>query len=163
MVGQHVTQVYYKGSTEISQCASIHEVDQAVVISTESTTTTVEWRIDNFVEFLSVTDSADGAATTAINDAVEMTQGPPWSQLLGSAVTGFGVATQPSEAGDVLLWALRMDFGSGASVVVALGDLQDAAPRYQPDSLLVISDPEMARYYEVLGATESAWGRDLHW
>jgi hypothetical protein len=154
--------VGYKGPVDLSQGTSVHEVDQAVVISTDSAMMVLEWRIDNYDEFLGVVDSPDEAATTSIVDVVDASSLPPWRYLVDPAIAGFGVATQPSESGRELLWALRIDFESAASVVVALGDLRDGLPSYSPDSLLVISDPEMAQSYQVLDAPESAWGRDLH-
>lgn len=161
VVGQRIVRVAYKSSADLFPDAGIHEVDQAVVISTDSATMVLEWRIRNYDEFLSVVEPPDKAVTTALG-ALDVSGLPPWSALVGSAIAGFGVATQASEAGDTLLWALRMDFEIGASVVVALGELQGATPNYQPDGLLVISDPETAQTYQVLGAPESAWGRVLH-
>ncbi|XRQ08954.1 hypothetical protein ACN3XK_72820 [Actinomadura welshii] len=125
--------------------AAVHEVDQAVVISTEAATMVLEWCIRDCDEFLNIVDStAKGAAAavTAIHDVADV---PPWSSLLGSMIVGFGVATLQSEEGGELIWAIRIDVDDGASVVVALGDVRQMALNYQSDSLLAIFAPEVAQ------------------
>jgi hypothetical protein len=161
VVGDRLLRVGYKGSADVRERVGIHEVDQAIILSTDSTTVVLEWRIRSYDEFLSMVDSPDDAATASI-DAVDVTAMEPWSSLVGSSIVGIGIATQQSETGRLLLWALRINFEGGGSVAVSLGDLRDAGPNYQPDSLLVISDPEVAQSYQVLGAPESAWGRSLY-
>jgi hypothetical protein len=166
MVGQRIAHVGYKGLIDTAQgvgpTALVHEVDQAVVISTESTTMVLEWRIRNYNEFLSVVDSPSEAATAALVDTHDVSGLQSWSCLVGSVVTSFGIATQPSEEGRDLLWAVRIDIAGEPSVVVALGEVRGGMPNYQPDNLLVIFNAEVAQSYQVLGAAESAWGRDLY-
>jgi hypothetical protein len=166
MVGQRIARVDYKSSSnmlqDLSRDTGFHEVEQAVVISAESATVVLEWRINNYDEFLGVTGSLSDAMTASIIDMHNVSDLQPWSSLVGTVVTGFGVATQSSEEGQELPWSIRIDFASKASVVVALGEAQGKIPSYQPDSLVVIFDPEVARLYEVVGASESAWGRKLH-
>jgi hypothetical protein len=120
----------------------------------------LEWSIRNYDEFLNIVDSPHQSAAAAVTDVVEATNLPQWRPLVGSVICGFGVGTQHSEEGHQLLWSIRLDVENGVSVVVALGDIEDASPRYQPDNLVVIFEPETAQSYQVLGAAESAWGRD---
>ncbi|MGW6275930.1 hypothetical protein [Kribbella sp. NPDC055071] len=76
---------------DVRELVVIHEVDQAVVLSTASTTVVLEWRIRSYDEFLGVVDSPDEAATASI-DAVDVTALEPWSSLVGSSIVGLGVA-----------------------------------------------------------------------
>ncbi|MEU4395897.1 hypothetical protein [Kribbella sp. NPDC023855] len=168
VVGQSVTSVYYKCSNDApmdlgwNEGAMIHEVDQAVVISTASQTIVLEWRIIDGHEFLDIVGVPNEAATAGIADAHDVASLPPWQFLMTSEIAGFGIAMQPSGDGVESLWALRIDFVGQASVVVALGELRGGVPDYQPDNLLVIFDPDTASFYQVLDASESSWGRDLH-
>jgi hypothetical protein len=167
MVGHRIVRVSYKTSGNLHHGADqrdrvvAHEVDHAVLVSTESVTLVLEWCIRSYDEFLNVLDSPDQGAAAAVNDVVDVTGVPQWSALVGSVIAGFGMATQQSEAGHELPWAVRIDVEHGASVVVGLGELRGAIPSYQPDNLVVIFEPEMARSYRVLDSSQSAWGRDL--
>lgn len=122
----------------------------------------LEWRIRNYDEFLSVIDSPTEGAAAAVTDIYDVTYLPSWRSIAGSRIVGFGVATHQSEEGNDLLWAVRIDVDGEPSVVVALGAIRGTLPDYQPDSLLVVFDPEVAQSYQVLGAPEAAWGRDLN-
>lgn len=167
MAGDRIARVLYKGSIETSGevdlggLAAVHEVDQAVVISTDSAEIVLEWRICGSDEFLNVLDSPTESAAAAVAESHDVTNLPPWNSLAGSVIAGVGVATRESEEGYELLWAMRLNADSGASVVVALGELRGEVPHYQPDNMLTISDPKVARSYQILDAAESAWGRDL--
>jgi len=57
------------------------------------------------------------------------------------------------------LWAARLQFASGASTVVALGEVDSLGkPRYFPQQLVVIFDERIAREYGGEGSVESSWG-----
>jgi len=167
VVGRRIVGVTYKTSIDPVQGveqggrAVLHDVDHAVLLSTESMTIVLEWCIRNYDEFLNIVDSPKEGAAAAVTDVLDATGLSQWRHLMGLVITGFGVATQQSEDGRQLLWAIRLDVERGASVVVALGETEDALPRYQPDNLVVIFEPEMAQSYQFPGASESAWGRDL--
>jgi hypothetical protein len=140
----------------------VHEVDHAVVISTESASVVLEWCLRNYDEFLNIVGAPEAGVAAAVTDTVDATGFPQWADLRESPVTGFGVATQPAaEDGSELPWALRIDTANGDSVVVALGELRDGIPAYQPDSLLVLFRPELAQSFQIMGSSESAWGRRL--
>jgi hypothetical protein len=168
MVGRRIVGVTYKTSTdpierpEQGDRAVVHDVDHAVLISTASMTMVLEWGISNYDEFLNIVDSPDEGGAAAVTDVLDATGLPQWRPLVGSAITGFGVATQQSEDERQLLWSIRLDVENGVSVVVALGETEGELPSYQPDNLVVIFDPEMARSYRFPGASESAWGHELH-
>jgi hypothetical protein len=167
IVGHRIQRVGYKTSgdpvagLDQGSAAFVHEVDHAVVISTESAAIVLEWCIRNYDEFLNVASAPEEGVAAAVTRVVDVTSLPQWSRLQESAIASFGVATHRSEDGSELLWALRIAAANGASVVVALGELRDAMPTYQPDSLLVIFQPELAQSLQVLDSSESAWGRDL--
>lgn len=168
MLGCRITRVRYKTSVGLHRATGqhdrviTHDVDHAVVVETDSMAMVLEWQIRNYAEFLSVAGSVDESAAAAVADSLDVSTSPGWSRLVGSVVTGFGLATQTSEEGEQLLWSLRLDAENGISVVVALGETEQDLPRYQADNLVVIFESEVAKSYEVPGAHEAAWGRDLY-
>ena len=46
LVGRRLTQVSYRGLTEAIVEPGIHDVDQTVIVSTDSAQLVLEWRID---------------------------------------------------------------------------------------------------------------------
>ena len=168
VVGHRIVGVSYKTSADLLQCsgqgeqATTHDVDHAVLVSTESMTIVLEWCIRNYDEFLNIVSSPSDGASAAVTDVLDVTSLPQWRPLVGSVISGFGIGTQYSEEGHRLLWSVRLDVENGASVVVALGETEGTLPSYQPDNLVVIFEPDIAQAYQVLDAPESAWGRDLH-
>lgn len=167
VVGQRIQRVSYRMSDFpeadiIAESASlVHEVDHAVVISTEQTTIVMEWSIRNCDEFLHITSDLGASESASVTRSVEVSDLPEWRRFRESEISGFGVATHESEDTSDLVWALRIDVAAGTSVVVALGELRQGIPAYQPDNLLVIFCPEVAQSLQILDAPESAWGRHL--
>jgi hypothetical protein len=167
LVGGRIKSVGYKTSSDgiggLDQCTDlhVHEVDHAVVLTTESASLVLEWRLRNYDEFLNVVGSPEAGVAAAVTDTVDVTNFPQWAALRESPIVGFGVATQRAEDGSELPWALRIDTANGVSVVVALGELDDGMLTYQPDSLLVLFQPELAQSFQILDSPESAWGRRL--
>jgi hypothetical protein len=167
LLGRRIQQVGYKVAGDrapdlgVDYAGSVHEVGHAVVITTEATTTVLEWCIQNYDEFLNVVIAPDSADSAAVAQLVDATSLPQWAPFLDAPISGFGVATHQSEDGAELLWALRIDSASGPTAVVALGEERDGVLTYQPDNLLVIFRPEVAQELQVIDGPDSAWGRDL--
>jgi len=167
MVGGRIQRVGYKTTAASAAGLNrgnsmlVHDVDQAVIISTGSATMVVEWSMPGFEERLNIVSAPEEGESAAAGPVVDVTNSPAWSARTESPIVGFGVAGQRSATGSELPWALRINLESGSSVVIALGEMRDALPRYQPDNLLVIFDPDLAQSLQVLDADYSAWGRDL--
>jgi hypothetical protein len=164
MIGGRIQQVGYKTSAvdaDLGSSVLFHEVDHAVTISTGSATMVLEWCIRGYDEFLNIVAAPEDGKSAIVVPIVDVTGSPAWSALTESPILSFGVASHESEGGSELPWALRINLQGGASLVVALGEIRDAVPSYQPDSLLVIFDPEMAQSFQILDAADSAWGREL--
>jgi hypothetical protein len=167
MIGHRIRRISYKMSdfpgTGIAEdtASLVHEVDHAVVISIERSSIIMEWSIHNYDEFLHVTSDLGESKSAGVTCLVDVGDLPAWHRFQESEISGFGVATHESEDTSDLVWALRIDVAAGASVVIALGQLRQGIPAYQPDNLLVIFRPEVAQSLQVLDAPESAWGRRL--
>jgi hypothetical protein len=168
MVGHRLVRVEYKIASnppmgaEWSGRGAVHEVDHAVLLSTDSMTVALEWRIRDYDEFLGVVTPPSEGASAAVTDVVDVTGRRQWLTFLDRTIAGFGVATYSSGGGHMLPWAIRMGVEGGAAVVVGLGEMRDNTPVYQADNLLVIFEPEMARSYRVIASSDSAWGNDIH-
>jgi hypothetical protein len=165
--GQRVSGVSYKMSDSPSAefgdgSAAVHEVDHSVVLSTPAGHLVLEWSIENYDEFLSVSPDPAAGLAAKVTNIVDVTDAPQWRHMVASPIVGFGVATQRSDDGADMLWALRIDVADGASVVVALAEIEDGSLTYKPNNLAVIFRPEVAQSLEVLDAPESAWGRNLN-
>lgn len=121
----------------------------------------LEWGLRNYDEWLNIAIAPDMGLSAAVPRLLNVTVLPKWRAVAGAVITGFGVAVQRSDSGRELPWSVRIVFDGGSSVVVALGEVCDEAPSYQPDNLVVIFDPEVAQAYQILDSAESAWGRDI--
>jgi hypothetical protein len=167
LLGRRIQHIGYKIAGEsasdlgVDYAAFVHEVGHAVVITTEATTTVLEWCIRSYDEFLNIVTAPDSADSAAVSQLLDATNLPQWRPFLDAPISGFGVATHQAENGADLLWALRIESANGAAAVVALGEERDGVLTYQPDNLLVIFQPELAQELQVVDAPDSAWGRDL--
>jgi hypothetical protein len=102
------------------------------------------WSMDRFQQALALlpAESYRAVADAEFDAAAD----GPWRTLLGQQIESCAVAWHVAEEGcPEAVWALRLNF-SGASVVIALGELRDQ-PSYMPDELVVIFDPDVARTY----------------
>ena len=86
---------------------------------------------------------------------------PNWRHVMTSQVTKLGISWHEPTAGVAAVWAVRLGFSSGHSVVVALGEWRDENIRYIPDAVVAIFDDEIARGYRIPAGEVSAWGRDV--
>ena len=85
---------------------------------------------------------------------------PEWRRLMGTEVAAVGVAWHQPVTGTDAVWAIRLSFLGGNSVVVALGEWREEALRYIPDAVVAIFDPVTANAYQILAGEEPAWGHD---
>jgi len=77
-----------------------------------------------------------------------------WEGLIGQAIGQVGFGWYVSWAGQPQsLWGIRLTFGSGRTVLIVLGELDDQQnPVYHPDSLIVLfHEGDLARYPEADG------------
>jgi len=81
-----------------------------------------------------------------------------WANMLGARITGQYLAMGETGWGAIQPWSCRLEFDNGRSIVVCLGEiLENGAPSYLPDSLLVTGSREKAMAYRPPGARASAW------
>src|ERR1700674_4290433 len=84
-----------------------------------------------------------------------------WRRAYGAVVMAVGVSWHRPSADVDAIWAVRLDFSSGQSIVVALGELRDGTLQYIPDQLVVIFDTAIARSYLIAAGGEPAWGHNI--
>ena len=151
LVGQSVTSVVYRqtlhsGLGDVPD-ADCHEIDLDVILRLSSGQLSLTWDRDDMTEGISAGFEYDGPVDGLLD--VDVSQSPQWRGLLGQRILSVEFGWQVSEAdGPESLWTLRLDFPSGASVVVAIGEVgKDAVPSYFPDSLVVLFDEEVALSY----------------
>jgi hypothetical protein len=159
-VGKCISRVQYKGAAVLSDQEGLHEIDQAVVVSVDSEDIVLEWEIGDAGAFLGVKKVSD-SLTSSVLDSVDVIDRSEWVEIAASPIDGFAIATVESESGGRLLWSLRINVRSGASVVVALGELRDGHLNYRADNLLVIFSQELASSLQLSDGSESAWGRNV--
>jgi hypothetical protein len=79
LIGHRISRFSCRSSSAIVQeerwatATRVHEIDQALVISTHVSAVVLEWNIRNYDEFLNVTDSNSSAATAAVGDDLDLT------------------------------------------------------------------------------------------
>jgi hypothetical protein len=84
-----------------------------------------------------------------------------WRRTYGTVVMAVGVSWQRPTADVDAVWAVRLEFSSGQSIVVALGEWRDGTLQYIPDQLVVIFDAAIARSYGIEAGGEPAWGHNI--
>jgi hypothetical protein len=131
------------------------EVSIAVALAfAGSPTYTLQWQVWKEYERLTTCEGMGRVASPHIR-IVDASQ--RWNHLLGARVAGQRVAMQDTMWGPQP-WSTRLDFDTGDSLVVCLGELTAAgAPTYLPDSLLVTGSQPHATAYRPCAAHASAW------
>jgi hypothetical protein len=84
-----------------------------------------------------------------------------WRRAFGAVVVAVGVSWHRPSADLEAIWAVRLEFSSGQSIVVALGEWRDGKLQYIPDQLVVIFDAAIARSYYIPAGEEPAWGHNI--
>lgn len=167
LIGQPIESVTYR-QTERGGLLDIpveacHEVDLDVVLRIPSGAIHFTWERDGLIEGLSAALVTKVPSTTDGIINVDVSRSPQWHRLLGEQVSSVDYIWHVSEAGcPESLWSVRLTLDSGASVVIALGEIGgNSRPTYYPDALLVIFDENAARCYTQPGATGSAWASGI--
>jgi len=84
-----------------------------------------------------------------------------WKPLIGATLDR--VTPLYSNAFTHRTWAIRLEFGNGTNLIIALGALKEGIPSYMPDNLIVTASEIIARAYWPSNSDEyctetSAWG-----
>jgi hypothetical protein len=139
--------------------ARAHEVDMGVALDFGSRELNLTWAMSGADQGLSVMAGPVPPDHFGIGSSMLDAGGvEPWPVLLGRQVTAVAWAVhRPTDDGTERVWAVRIDL-DGASVVIALGELDNGLPRYQPDALLVLFDADLAQFYAIPAADGTAWG-----
>jgi hypothetical protein len=138
----------------------VHNVDFGVSLGLGEVALNATWLMQSMEESLAVAVGAFDPAFFAIGpQVIDVNAVEPWPSLIGRTVTNLSWAWhQPCETCPDLVWAVRVGLDPPASVVIALGEGEAGALRYQPDSVLVIFDEGIARSYSIPAGESPAWG-----
>ncbi|WP_253890908.1 hypothetical protein [Actinokineospora diospyrosa] len=138
----------------------MHEIDTAAVfLLVGGDVLEVRWEMRGLNEWLGVgLFIAGDLPASDPDDFVDVSGLPEWHPLLGVPIVGAARSSHvPNEGCPDEVWALRLDFSSGASAVLALGEMVDGHLGYLPDSLVAIFDEAEARNYRLPSSRQSAW------
>jgi hypothetical protein len=162
LIGARLSLVEYRqtrhgGLLEVPD-AIVHEIELNALLATSKGVFNVTWERDDLIEGISVS-LLDSMPSTGDALGVDVTGSPQWLPFIDQEIVNVEFAWQVSEAGcPESLWAIRLDFAHGASVILALGEVDEPLrPQYFPDSLIVIFNEQVARSYVHAGASGSAW------
>jgi hypothetical protein len=135
----------------------IDTVDLGIELWSEDHMTLLGWYATGWAESL-IIDQHASAANPGSSTILDVTRRPGWAEREGRRITGCVLSTQVSEDGREYPWAMRIEFENAPEVVVALGEVLNDEPCYQPTSLLAFFDENAARRYEISCSTTPAWG-----
>ncbi|TCC34934.1 hypothetical protein [Kribbella sindirgiensis] len=168
-VGRTVDRIDYlvsagDGSTGIWDRQLCHEVDHGVQLSmNDGAVLRLSWEMSGLDEFLT-TDSAalnESIAHGRIR-AVDVSSVQPWPSAVGASIVRAGVALHAPGEGDTQMpWAARLELSTGFVVAVALGEVHQDAPRYLPESVVVLFRRAAAEAYQPEAGGSTAWGVDV--
>lgn len=143
----------------------VHEIDHGVeLMLSDDHVLCMQWQMDGENEYLRVSLRSPTHETSdnTLIDAIDVSSAPEWTSLLGGSISSIRISWHIANTGcPRSVWAIRFDVETGASFVVALGEVRDGVPTYLPDSVLVIFDREDAETYRTAGSSTSAWEGEL--
>jgi len=142
----------------------VHEVDHGVeLVMADGSSLSVQWEMRGEEEFLSIAPTPiSGVRAVGLIDALNVSEAPEWTRILGRTVNGVGVAWHvPNDGSPRSIWAIRIDLDGGSAFVIALGEVRAGMPAYLPDSIVVLFDREDAEAYRITGSVTSAWGETV--
>jgi len=84
--------------------------------------------------------SVEDASTKFNYDMTVVDKKTHWSRVIGEKVTGISVAWDKLTSDVETVWALRLHFASGESVIVTTGERYRGGLGYHPTAVLVIFD-----------------------
>jgi hypothetical protein len=135
----------------------VHEVDHGVeLVMADGSVLALHWEMQGWCHFLAIVPmSVSGSlGPEGLIDALSVSEAPEWVGILGRTIHGVEVAWHISSTGAGCprsVWAVRIDLDGGSSFVIALGEIQEGAPTYLPDSIVVIFDKDVAASYWTTG------------
>jgi hypothetical protein len=159
-------------ATEVWNFHGFDVVPGGVLLTAQPRPLFIMWHMDDlYGEGLAVISGDDYSDWVTDLDLVEAPSETSFTRMQGLlnrhlsrvAVAWQQASSQADPSGDwKTVWALTLGAGA-ASVTFALGAAGESgdALTYQPDSLAVISDAELARDYRPITATSSAFGQTI--
>lgn len=138
-----------------------HEVDMAVELGMESGAALVLfWAMDGVNEGMAIEFRSPSESDTDLpGDPIDVSDHIDWEGFLGVPITSIGIAWHvPNEGCPEMPWAYNFEFSDESSLVIALGEAEDAGFTYMPDALLVIFDKSLAAAYKIPASDTSSCG-----
>lgn len=163
VVGHSLSRVSYWVLPPAPQLADLdssglHEVDSVELAFDSGQVVRIRWAMAGSDEGIALEVDPDPLVAGGL-ETVDVGRSSRWSAMLAHPVTQMRGAWHVStENGKELLWAVSFRNTSGGELTVALGEVQNGAATYLPDSLVVLFSSEMAGEYEPLASRTSAWG-----
>ncbi|WP_139821047.1 hypothetical protein [Krasilnikoviella flava] len=130
----------------------VHEVDMAIELYMKSgAVLMLSWAMDGMSEGMAIEIKGPKDDPDSLpGDSVDVTIHVDWIRYLGLSIANIGVSWHiPNEGCPAMPWAYDFDFSDGSSLVVALGEFNNAMPKYLPDALLVFFDVVAATEYKI--------------
>jgi len=169
MVGSSITAVRYIfpefSSPQLTSYDGFDTVLKGVELSSPRHVIAAMWWMEGVKEGLHfVVDPYEEFYDDESLQLLDVTSESQWALIRASSVGSVALSWHvPDGDAPWFVWSFRLNFESGLSVTVALGDVDEVRGRltYQPDSVAVIFDEIVARRYRILAGPESAWGSVL--
>jgi hypothetical protein len=166
IVGASLTAVRYFypqfSSPQLTSYDGFDTILKGVELSSAEHVIAAMWWVEGAKEGLGFVVDPDGQF---YNDEalqiLDVSSESQWAPFRASRVVSAALSWHlPDDDLSNCVWAFRLNFASGRSVTVALGDVDEVSGTltYQPDSVAAIFDEKVARRYRILASSESAWG-----
>jgi len=128
----------------------------------EASDTELKWMMEGELEGVGVVfDQTPADLSKDRTKSAPVPDETRWRRAFGAVVVAVGVSWHRPAADLAAIWAVRLEFSSGQSIVVALGELRDGTLQYIPDQLVVMFDAAIARSYVIEAGGEPAWGHNI--
>jgi hypothetical protein len=137
----HVTYVYPESWVRTDEYESnlVDEVDMDIVLHFAGAGhLKISWAMAGLVEGLEL--SRTDLPLQRLSH-LEVSASPQWARLIGEKISEVRLLWRAANAGvPESIWWMGFTFSSGASFSIALGEIREGIPDYQPDELLVFFD-----------------------
>jgi hypothetical protein len=168
MVGANLTRVRYifpRFSSQLISYDGFDTVLKGVELSSSKGVVAAMWWMEGVKEGLGfVVDPDEQLYEDEALQLVDVTAEDRWAAIRVSTPVSAALSWhRPDDEAPECVWSFRLNFESGLTVTVALGDVDEtgATLTYQPDSIAVIFDKTVAQRYRIFASSESAWGSVL--
>ena len=117
----------------------VHEVDMDVVLHfADAAHLKISWAMAGLVEGLEL--SRDDLPSQTLSQ-VDVSSSLHWARLIGDEIRDIKALWHAANDGvSESIWWMGFTLSSGASFSIALGEIREGRPDYQPDGLLVFFD-----------------------